>query len=56
MKVETVANIEITPDDSLLMVGLEDGSSTSYQYAYRAGAGVYWDNIARTFKFCYEER
>lgn len=50
MKLETVSNIEITPGDSLLMVGLEGGGSPSYQYVYRAAAGVYWDNIAGAFK------
>ncbi len=49
MKLETVSNIEIAPDDSLLVVGLEGGGSPSYQYVYRAAAGVYWDNVAGAF-------
>jgi hypothetical protein len=38
-RIETVSNIEIAPDDSLLVVGLEGGGSPSYQYVYRAAAG-----------------
>jgi len=50
MKLETVSNIEIAPGDSLLVVGLKGGGSPSYQYVYRASAGVYWDNVAGAFK------
>ena len=32
------------------MVGLEGGGSPSYQYVYRAAAGVYWDDNVRAFK------
>lgn len=50
MKLETISNIEIAADDSLLVVGLESGGSPSYQYVYRAAAGVYWDDNAGAFK------
>lgn len=50
MKLETVSKIEIAADDSLLVVGLESGDSQSYQYVYRAAAGVYWDDNVRAFK------
>lgn len=50
MKLETVSNIEIAADDSLLVVELEGGGSPSYQYVYRAASGVYWDDKAGAFK------
>jgi hypothetical protein len=50
MKLETVSNIEIAADDSLLVVVLEGCGSPSYQYVYRAAAGVYWDDNAGAFK------
>ncbi|KQN75302.1 hypothetical protein ASF04_04235 [Duganella sp. Leaf61] len=50
MQLETVSNIEIAADGSLLVVGLESGVSQSYQYVYRAAAGVYWDDNVRAFK------
>ena len=50
MKLETVSNIEIAADDSQLVIGLESGDNQSYQYVYRAAAGVYWDDNVGAFK------
>lgn len=51
MNLETVSSIEIASDGSLLVMRLESGGKPSYQYVYRAAAGVYWDNDAGAFKF-----
>lgn len=48
--VETVSNIEIT-DDGELLLRLASGGRPSYQYVYRAAAGVYWDQEREAFKF-----
>lgn len=51
MLLETVSNIEIASTDGLLVVRLASGGKPSYQYVYRAAAGIYWDNDTGAFKF-----
>lgn len=50
MIVETVSDIEIASGGELLL-RLENGGQPSYQYVYRAAAGVYWDQEQYAFKF-----
>ncbi len=50
MTLETVSNIEIT-DDGEIVIALESGGKASYQYVYRAAAGVYWDQDGKAFRF-----
>ncbi|MBI3283260.1 MAG: hypothetical protein HYZ65_00200, partial [Burkholderiales bacterium] len=47
--VETVSNIEIANGGGLLL-RLANGGRPSYQYVYRAAAGVYWDQEQFAFK------
>lgn len=49
MIVETVSNIEIVNGGALLL-RLASGGRPSYQYIYRASAGVYWDQEKYAFK------
>lgn len=50
MTLETVSNIEIT-DEGVIVIALESGGKPSYQYVYRAAAGVYWDQDRKAFEF-----
>lgn len=50
MTLETVSNIGIT-DEGVIVIALESGGKPSYQYVYRAAAGVYWDQDAKAFIF-----
>ncbi len=50
MIVETVLNIEIAIGGELLL-RLANRERPSYQYVYRAAAGVYWDQKQHAFKF-----
>jgi hypothetical protein len=50
MTLESVSNIEIT-NEGVIVIALESGGKPSYQYVYRAAAGVYWDQDRRAFRF-----
>jgi hypothetical protein len=50
MKLEAVSNIEIT-DKGVIVIALESGGKPSYQYVYRAAAGVDWDPHGKAFRF-----
>ena len=50
MTVEVVSHVEIS-EDGLLILRLNSAGKPSCQYVYRAGAGVYWDQELKAFKF-----
>jgi hypothetical protein len=50
MTVETVSNIEIT-NEGVIVIALESGGKPSYQYVYRAAAGINWDQNGKAFRF-----
>lgn len=50
MNTEVVSAVELL-DDGALLLQLESGGKPSYQYVYRAAAGVYWDPARKAFKF-----
>ena len=49
MNTEVVSVVELQ-DDGELLLQLESGGKPSYQYVYRAAAGVYWDADRKAFK------
>jgi hypothetical protein len=49
MDSETITKVELLETKELLLV-LESGGSPSYQYVYRAAAGVCWDQARTGFK------
>ena len=50
MKLELISNVELTADGTLRLRLMSVGSS-SYQYIYRAAAGVYWNPAVNAFEF-----
>lgn len=50
MTLETVSDIGIT-DEGVIVITLESGGKPSYQYVYRAAAGVCWEQGEKAFKF-----
>lgn len=50
MTVELVSQVEIRENGDLLF-RLANPGNPSYQYVYRAGSGVYWDQDLNAFKF-----
>lgn len=48
MKKEIISAVEVMDSGKLLLV-LESGGSNSYQYVYREGLGIYWDNEKKGF-------
>jgi hypothetical protein len=49
MDQETINRIEVL-DTGELLLGLESGGKSMYQYVYREARGVYWDQNQRVFK------
>lgn len=49
MKTELINKIVLNEENELLLI-LANGGEASYQYVYREGAGVYWDNNLKGFK------
>lgn len=49
MTLGLIANVAISDTGELLLV-LEGGGDPSYQFVYRAGAGVYWEPSIGSFK------
>jgi hypothetical protein len=50
MITELISVVEILEDGQLLL-RLKSGGRPSYQYVYRAAAGVYWDSDREALKF-----
>ena len=50
LKIEDISSVELSEDGDLFLQ-LESGGSPSYQYVYRAAAGVYWDQERAAFRF-----
>ncbi len=50
MSVEVVSHLEIS-EDGVLLLRLTSAGKPLYQHVYRAGAGVYWDQELKAFKF-----
>ena len=46
---ERINKVEIL-DSGELLLALESGGKSEYQYVYREAAGVYWDNELKGFK------
>jgi len=46
---EVIERVEILENDQLIVV-LASGGDPSYQYVYREGGEVYWDNDLKAFK------
>jgi hypothetical protein len=52
MEIEIISKVEISESGELfLYLYLQSGDRPAYQYSYRAGAGVYWDQERHAFKF-----
>ena len=49
MKNESINKVEVLSSGELALI-LESGGISDYQYVYREGAGVYWDEELRGFK------
>jgi hypothetical protein len=49
MNTEVVSGVELLHDGELLLQ-LESGGKPSYQYVYRAAAGVHWDPDRKAFR------
>src|SRR3569832_1065893 len=50
MNTEVISTVELL-DDGELLLQLKSGGKPSYQYVYRAAAGVYWDAERNALKF-----
>ena len=50
LKHEDISSVEVSEDGDLFLQ-LASGGSPSYQYVYRAAAGIYWDQERAAFKF-----
>jgi hypothetical protein len=50
LKMEDISRVELS-EDGILFLQLASGGSPSYQYVYRAAAGIYWDQERAGFKF-----
>ncbi|RJX32774.1 MAG: hypothetical protein C4516_03270 [Oxalobacter sp.] len=50
LKSEEISRVELS-EDGVLFLQLASGGSPSYQYVYRAAAGIYWDQERAAFKF-----
>jgi len=49
MDSENISRVEILEGNELIVV-LESGGKSEYQYIYREAAEVYWDNDLKAFK------
>jgi len=49
MKTEIINKVALNSNNELLLILVGEGVA-SYQYVYREGAGVYWDNNQKGFK------
>jgi hypothetical protein len=50
LEIEELSQVELSQDGKLYLC-LWSGGKPSYQYVYRAAAGVYWDEEKTAFRF-----